>query len=33
VRVYYNALRHFSGASSGYTEMNQDEIKPPFSVR
>lgn len=33
VRVYYNALRHFNDASFNYTEMNQDEIKAPFSAR
>lgn len=33
VRNYYNSLRHFLDASFNSTEMNQDEIKAPFSYR
>ena len=33
VRNYYNTLRHFSNASGDFTELNQDEIKAPFSYR
>lgn len=33
VRIYYNSLRHFLDASFNATEMNQDEIKAPFSYR
>jgi hypothetical protein len=33
VRNYYNALRHFSNAGGDATELNQDEIKAPFSYR
>lgn len=32
IRTYYNDLRHFS-SSFDFTEMNQDEIKAPFSYR
>jgi hypothetical protein len=33
VRNYYNALRHFINSSGDATELNQDEIKAPFSYR
>ena len=32
VRDYYNTLRHFMSGGDA-TEMNQDEIKAPFSYR